>query len=239
MNIRKYKYRIQWIAFVILVGLFIFIALYFEDKKWVSNALQTIGTITGVYLTIIVFFKSKEGADKQFRNHIENLQKLNKEHIEALYSATEKQIFTLQETNEKKIKVLREETDKQIEALQELTKKQIDTLNKTTFEQISSFENEIGKVANKLADNSILLAEILGRELEKSIELYNSAITREEKKYSDLSSWKLLRTPAEKERQLDNQWSRIQQIKKGYDYLMSKYNQVRNYLGYGIKKLNE
>ncbi len=239
MNIKKHNFKIQWIAFIILVGLFVFVAIYFEDKKWIANALQTIGTITGVYLTIIVFFQSKVGADKQFRDHVEHLQRLNKEYVEALYNATERQIKTFQETNTQKITALKEETDRQINALQELTEKQIEALNKTTYEQISSFENEIREFTNRLTDNSILLAEILGRELEKSIELYGNAIKNEEKKYSDLSNWKLLRTPAERESQLNTQWNRIQKIKNGYDYLLTKYNQVRNYLGLGIKQLNE
>ncbi len=220
-----------------MVGLFVFVALYFNDKSWLSNALQTIGTISGVYLTIIVFLQSKEESDKQFRNHLEHLQLLNTRQIEALQTSTDKQIQALQELNAKQITALHELTDKQISALQELTEKQIEALHKTTFEQISFFEQQTREVTNKLSDNSILLAEILGRELEKSLDLYNNAIKAEEAKYSNLSGWKLLRTPAEREQQLTNQWNRIQQIKKGYEYLMTKYKQVKEFLGFGQKKL--
>lgn len=237
-KLRQYKWLITWTAFAVMVGLFVFIAIYFNDRPWLSNALQTIGTISGVYLTIIVFLQSKEESDKHFQNQLDHLQRLNAEHIHALQSSTDKQIKTLQEINTKQISALQELTDKQITALQELTEKQIDALHKTTFKQILSFEQQIREVTNKLSDNSILLAEILGRELEKSLDLYNNAIKIEEAKYSNLSGWKLLRTPAERERQLNNQWNRIQQIKKGYEYLMTKYKQLKEFLGFGQKKLN-
>jgi ABC-type lipoprotein release transport system permease subunit len=123
-------------------------------------------------LTLIIFLKSKEESDRQFQNQLNHLQRLNAEHIQALQHSTDKQIKTLQELNAKQISALQELTEKQITALQELTEKQIETIRKTTFDQISSFEQQTREVTNKLTDNSILLAEILARELEKSIELY-------------------------------------------------------------------
>lgn len=206
-KIKKYKWKIHWAAFVLLVLLFIFSAIFFEDKSWIANLLQSIGTIAGIYLTIIIFLHSKEESDKQFREQLEHLQALN---------------------------------EKQISALQYLTEKQIEALNKATIEQISSFEMQIKEVTNKLSDNSILLAEILGRELEKSIEVYNSAVQNEKAKYKNLSQWKLLRTPEEREQQLKNQLTRIEKLKQGFEYLVNKYNQVRQYLGYKEQEgLNE
>lgn len=171
-KILQFKWLIIWTVFALIVALFVFIAIYFNDIPWVSNALQTIGTISAVYLTLIIFLKSKEESDRQFQNQLNHLQRLNAEHIQALQHSTDKQIKTLQELNAKQISALQELTEKQITALQELTEKQIETIRKTTFDQISSFEQQTREVTNKLTDNSILLAEILARELEKSIELY-------------------------------------------------------------------
>jgi len=75
--------------------------------------------------------------------------------------------------------------------------------------------------------------------LEKSLDYYGSAIKKEEAKYSDLSGWKLFRTKEEREQQLNNQWNRIQAIKRGYDYLVDKYKHVKQFLGIDQKKLNE
>src|SRR5258705_6385653 len=178
-NLKRHKWIIHWTAFAALVGLFAFVAIRFEDSPWVSNVLQTVGTIAGIYLTIIIFFKTKEESDKQFREHLEHMIQLNTKQIEALQHST----------------------DKQISVLQESTEKQIEALHKTTFEQISSFEKQISEVTAKLSDNSILLAEILGRELEKSIDTYSGTIQREKARYDNLSEWKFLRTRQEKEQQ--------------------------------------
>src|SRR5690606_26289752 len=217
---KKHKWIIHWCTLGLLVVLFLLVAIFFEDKSWVGNVLQTIGTVAGIYLTLIIFLYSKEESDKQFREHLEHLQNLNLNQIEALQNSTEKQLKTLQELNAKQIKtlhdlnakqieVLQEVTEKQINALFEITEKQIEALHKTTYDEISSFEKQMTEVTNKLADNSILLAEILGRELEKSMEAFGAAIQREEAKYHDLTKFKLLRTPAEREQQLSNQKNRI------------------------------
>lgn len=259
-TIKKHKWIIHWCAFSGLAAVFVLFAVFYEDKTWIGNVLQAIGTVTGIYLTLIIFLHSKEGSDKQFKEHLDHLQNLNHKQIEALQgstekqiaalqdfnakqieallSSTEKQIATLQELNAKHIDALQNVTEKQITALQDLTEKQITALHKTTSDEISAFEKQTVSVTNKLSDNSVLLAEILGRELEKSISLFNDAIVREEARYKDLSGFKLLRTKEEKQEQLDTQWNKIEQIKRGYDYLVNKYNQVKSFLGFGHKGLN-
>jgi hypothetical protein len=236
--IYKYKWVINWVAFAILIGIFIFIAIQYENRTWLPNVLQALGTISAVYLSLIIFLQSKEGSDKQFRQQLDHLQQLNAKQIIALQASTDRQINALQELNSKQIVALQDLTDKQISALQELTERQIEALQRTTFDQISSFEKEIKEVTNRLSENSILLAEILGRELEKSIDLFNGVIQNEQAKYDDLSGWKILRTPEEREVQLKNQLVRIEQLKKAVDYLLEKYNNVRKFLNFGQRKLN-
>lgn len=205
-KIIKNKWLIHWLSFGLLIFIFVFTAVVFQRENWIGNVLQTVGTIAGIYLTIIIFLNSKEDSDKQYRKHLENLQKLNA---------------------------------KQIEVMQELTAKQIAALQKSTNDEISSFEKQITEVTNKLTDNSILLAEILGRELEKALGLYENAIKKEQKKYKNLSDWKLLRTIEERELQLNIQWDRIEYIKNGYNYLVDKYNQLKKFLRIDQKSLDE
>jgi hypothetical protein len=198
-KIKKHKWTIHWVAFSILITLFVFVAFLFEDKPWLGNVLQSLGTVSGIYLTIIIFFHTKEESDKQNKQYLEYLQLLN---------------------------------SKQIDALQKATEQQIEALQKSTSDQISAFEKQISEVTEKLSENSIILAEILGRELEKSIEVYSKSLKKEEAKFKELADWKLLRTPAEKEQQLEMQKKRILTFRNLYNYLVDKYNSVRQYLGY-------
>ncbi|MEQ6166153.1 hypothetical protein AAOE16_03070 [Ekhidna sp. MALMAid0563] len=202
----KHKWKFHWCMLIILVGLFGFIAFKFEDQTWISNTLQTLGTIIGVYLTIIIFLQSKAESDIQFQEHISALQELNAKQIEALYGATEKQV---------------------------------DAIQKNTLEEISAFEKQIGEVTQQLANNSVLLAEILGRELEKAIEIHEHTVRREEKRFQNLSEWKLLRTEEEKQNQLANQWQQLEKVRQGYEYLRGKYFELRKFLGYNDQSMLE
>lgn len=224
------KWFLLWGILILLIAVFIFSAISYENEKWIGNLLQTIGTISGVYLTIVIFLHSKEESDKQFREQINHLQQLNQAQITELQNATNLQINAFRDITQEQIKASQESTQLQIEAFQKETERHIETLREVTFEQISSFEKQITEVTNKLSDNSILLAEILGRELEKAISHYQTVLNQENAKYNNLSEWKFLRTPQEREQQLNNQLNRINQIKKGWEYLVEKYKQVKHFL---------
>lgn len=238
-KLKKYKWRFYWFIFGLMACLIVLLAIFFEDKAWLGNALQTLCTISGIYATILMYLHSQEGSEFQFRQQLEHLQRLNTVEIEALKESTEKQIGILQKLTDKQIRALRNLTEKQIQAIHKATEGQIDALQKNTIDQIKSFEKQTTEIASKLSDNSILLAEILGRELEKAIELYTHAYNQEEAKYKDLSGWKLLRTDIERKNQLDNQGKRIEAIRRGYEYLMEKYNNLRKFLGYGTKSIEQ
>ena len=137
------------------------------------------------------------------------------------------------------INQLQELNKRQIDSLTENTQKEIEALHNLTYEQISSFEQQISSVTNKLSDNSILLAEILGRELEKAINLYNQTLQKEKTKYKDLSRFKIGRTKEEREFQINNQLNRIQQIQNSFNYLMKKYNGLKKILGINNNKITK
>lgn len=217
---RKHKWILHWSALMIIVAVFIFLALFFEDKPWIGNILQTVGTIAGVYLTILIFLISKEGSDKQFRAHLEELQKLNTNQINALEKTTNRQIEKLQELNERHIDELNNSTQRQVDVIQE-----------STYAQISAFEKQITEVTNELTNNSILLAEILSGELEKLISRQNESLARENQRLTKLQNWKLLRTPEERDNQLKHQFNRIKNLQNWNHSLVRKYREVRKYLG--------
>jgi ABC-type multidrug transport system fused ATPase/permease subunit len=197
-DFKKHKWKICWAAFILLVIVFVYVAIFLEDRPWIGNVIQIMSTVLALYITVIIFLQSKAESDQQFRRQLDHLQELNASQIEALHKTTERQIEALKES---------------------------------TFNQIASFEKQTNEIASKLSDNSILLAEILGRELEKSIEITEVKVQQEENKYADLSSWKLLRTTEEKEAQLTRQRNRLTQVKKMYEYLVKKYQELRNYFG--------
>jgi len=119
-SLKQHKWTIHWSIFVLLIVLFVLTAIFYENRIWVGNVLQTQGTVIGIYLTIIIFLFSKEDSDKQFREHLEELQKLNLKQIQAVQSSTQQQVTTLQELNGKQIEALQSSTEKQIYTLQDL-----------------------------------------------------------------------------------------------------------------------
>ena len=204
MRFKKYKWLFYWIVFALMIGVLIFISFYFKDTIWIGNAIQTFGIVIGVYGSLLVFLKSKEDGDIQFREHLEHLQKLN---------------------------------TKEIEALQRATEKQIEALHQSTYRQISSFEQQTKEIANKLSENSILLAEILGKELERAISESTAMMEKAERDYSKLQGFQLFRTEKEKKDQLEKQKGIISILKQWIDFWSTKYERLKNYFGFNEKLL--
>ena len=200
------KWKFYWLVFIILVCMFIFLAIFFEDKKWIGNALQTLGSISGVYATVLVFLHSKQSSDKQFREQLDYLQMLNAQQIEALHYSTEKQI----------------------NKLQELTEKQITALSENTAKQIQTYSGETKKIINELIDNSILLGEILKRELEKAILQTDQQIKDAETRLQAIKGFVLGRTDVEKARQLNEHNSFLEWLRNWRIRLYNKYQLLLN-----------
>lgn len=202
--LKEYKWVIHWSFFSIIIIVLIIITLFSKKTEWIKDMIQTLATISGIYITLIIFLQSKEESDEQFREQINQLQQLNQ---------------------------------KQIDTLTLNTQKQIETIQNSTSEQVSSFEHEINIVVNKLSDNSILLGEILARELEKAIQLYNKTLEKETSKYKSLLSFKIGRTKEEREIQIKKQLQILDNIRKGFNSLVNKYQNLRNHFG-NNNKLN-
>src|SRR5260221_13393600 len=204
-DLKRHKWPFYWGIFVTLIILLILLTISFEDRLWIGNAIQTIGTIVGLYASILIFLQSREESDRQYQTHLEHMKDMNMNEIETLKSGTEREIEIHQEVMGKQIAALHELTERQIMALQKATEKQIDTIQKSTFEQINSCEKQTTEIVTKLSDNSILLAEILGRELEKAISQTTSLMQQAEKEYLKLEEFQIGRSSQQKAVQLERQ----------------------------------
>lgn len=229
-KLKNKKWNFFYFFLVLMVLALVYVAIDYAEKSWLPNALQTIAIIIGLLSTFLIFFKSNEDSEKKNTENLKNLQKFNSDHIKALQIATEKQIETLRELNVFHINALKESTSSQIRAVQELTEKQINALHNTTNIQISAFENEISEVVTKLSDNSIILGEILGRELEKSLEYYNRLLASEKRLYKEAYGFKVFRTDEERNREISLRSKRIKGFQSLILVLNEKYKLVKEFL---------
>ncbi len=205
--IKQKKWTLAWIPFGALLLITLFFAAAFEDKAWLPNVLQTMGITITVYASIALYLHSQEQSKRD----------------------TERQMLHMQQLFQQQIDALVESTQKQMDHLQELTEKQIDTLKTTTDEQINAFENQTNGMIRELADSSILLSEILGRQLEDAIANQEAIYNQAAGAFNQASNFKLLRTKQEREQQMQQHEARLTKLKQGYDYLMTKYNQLKNF----------
>lgn len=233
--LKRNKWVIYWAVFGAMLLYITYLTFFLSDKQWLGNVLQTLCTVAGLFAAILMYLKSKEDGDIQFSAQQIKLQELHNAQLEALRAGTERQLETFKDLIERQINEIKRSTDTEIEALREATEKQVNTLQTVTYEQISVFESQMSDVTIKLSDNSILLAEILGRELEKAIQIYTDVFNQENIKYKDLASWKLLRTDDQRKAQLDAQFQKLEFIRKGHEYLLDKYNKLKTFLKLGSK----
>lgn len=130
--------------------------------------------------------------------------------------ATREQMEHLQQLNQEEIAEMRK-----------LFQQQMDHFAAQTNRQISEYSRETLKVMSKLEENSLLLGEILKRNLEEAIGDFDERIAHAEHDLHDAASWKLLRTPEEKAQQLEQRRNRLQQLTGWRAYLYGKYERLR------------
>ncbi|HRF78697.1 MAG TPA: hypothetical protein PL070_01290 [Flavobacteriales bacterium] len=129
---------------------------------------------------------------------------------------------------------LQQLNQQEIEAMRELFQKQIDALAANTNRQIQQHAHETNRVVQKLENNSILLAELLSKQLEDTLRDTDDEITVEEKRLSDLNGWKLFRTPQEKQVQLTQQHGALNWLRQWRNYWWQKYDQLKRHFGPGL-----
>jgi hypothetical protein len=154
-KLRKHKWLLNWLALSIFCLDFILFAITFEDKPWIGNVLQTIGTTIGIYLTLIIFFFSKEDSDKQFANQLEHLQNLTAKQIEALQLSTEKHIEALHKATSEEIIAFEKQTNDIVTKLTDNSVLLGEILNRSLESELNNINNIIAheqKSYSKLND---------------------------------------------------------------------------------------
>jgi len=126
-------------------------------------------------------------------------------------------------------------TNLQISKYQELVEQQIKAIQENTDKQINNYVEQTSYLVNELRNNSVLLAEILNQQLEDSIIKTQQEIKKANRKYSNTKEWKLLRTPEEKEQQLERMKNFLDWLEYRRVQFIEKYEKVKRFLG--IKKL--
>lgn len=121
-------------------------------------------------------------------------------------------------------------TREQMDHMQALTQKQIDALAANTNRQIQEYSRETTKVVSKLSENSLLLAELLKRELEEAIGENNDLHERAEKEFKKAHQRQFLRTPDERAAQIAQSGRFLERVKAWGQYLNRKYqNLIANF----------
>lgn len=129
----------------------------------------------------------------------------------------------------------------QIDKLQELTNDQILAFKEAINEQILSFEtgiqaqidnysDETVKVVRQLKDNSIILAKSLQNQLENDYKKINKELNTARNNFTERKRWKLLRTPATKNAEIQR-WERyIAALENQLKYLKDKWDNTNDYI---------
>lgn len=129
---------------------------------------------------------------------------------------------------------LQQLNQQEIEAMRELFQRQIDALAENTNKQIQQHAEQTNRVVQKLENNSILLAELLSKQLEDTLRETDEQIATEEKRLRDLNGWKWLRTPEEKRVQLTQQHGALNWRRRWRQYWGQKYDQLKQHFGPGL-----
>lgn len=117
-------------------------------------------------------------------------------------------------------------TREQMDHMQALTQKQIEALAANTDRQIQQYSSETLKVVSKLGENSLLLAELLKRELEEAIGDNNANLEHAERAYQKAQGFLIGRTQVERATQLQQHQNFIQRLRGWGGYIQRKYNNL-------------
>jgi hypothetical protein len=131
---------------------------------------------------------------------------------------------------ERQINALSENTDKRIKAISENTDRQIHELQRLTGKQIEHYQQETQKLVEQLKDNSELLAGILQRHLEDTIEETQKELKAAEHDLNEAKNFKIFRTDKEKEIQIQNKTTFVQRIGKKLNYVKGQYSKLMSFI---------
>lgn len=218
--VRENKWFLIWSVFGIAVVSFVCYVIIHISKNDFNAALLQFGSILiPLFAAIIIMLQNNEQIAESTKIQVEHLQKLNDREIDELQKLFQKQIDTLVES-----------TNKQIEEFRKMTNEQIKSFQETSSKQIQSNAEQTQQVVAELKENSVLLAEILKRQLEEAIVDFEHRLQNANGTLKNLAEFKLFRTEAEKKQQIDKQTKVVAKISEWLNYLREKYKGVKRFL---------
>ncbi len=119
-------------------------------------------------------------------------------------------------------KALREQMDH----IKEQTDKQIAAIAANTNRQITEYSRETLKVVSKLEENSLLLGEILKRNLENVIDDYEVRETEANNALAKAEGFQLLRTPEQKAAEIQQWNSHLERVRSVKNFFVTMYHRV-------------
>jgi hypothetical protein len=218
---KKNKWTFWWILFGAFVIIFIIYIIEHISKNDFNTALLQFGSILiPLFAAIIIMLQNNEQIDKSTKVQLDHLQRLNDREIDEMQKLFQMQMDSLAES-----------TNRQIEEFRKMTNEQIKSLQGNTVKQIQSNTEQTQKIVDELTDNSVLLAEILKREIEKAILDNNSKIQNAYNRLSKAKSFQLLRTDEDKAKEIKEIEESIKWLEGWGMRLDKKHKQIENIFG--------
>ncbi len=241
LNLKKYRWALAWCCYALLIGVFVFFVTEYNTQPWFPTILQIFGLIIPIYPTILIFIQSRAAGQKDMQLQLQHFQNLNQQEIDAMQAMFQQQIDAINTSANNQIAEFKNTTNNQIEAIHNSTKlqldeqnkftnQQIEALNAATQQQIENYAQQTSQVVSRLEDNSILLAEILLRQLEDKLGELKNMLSSANTDYQNLKSWQLLRLPQDREMQLTRQKNFIARIEKAISYINEKCQKIKEFL---------
>jgi hypothetical protein len=129
--------------------------------------------------------------------------------------ATREQMAHLQKLNQEEIAEMRI-----------LFQRQMDHMAEQTNRQIMEYSRETLKVVSKLEENSLLLGEILKRNLENAIDDYEGREADANHALVKAESFQLLRTPEQKAAEMQRRRAHLERVRSVKNFFVDMYHRV-------------
>ncbi len=129
--------------------------------------------------------------------------------------ATREQMEHLQQLNQEEIAEMRT-----------LFQQQMDHLSEQTNKQIREYSRETLKVVSKLEENSLLLGEILKRNLENVIDDYEKREAEANQALFKAENFQLLRTPEQKSAEIQQWRLHLERVRNVKNFFVNMYHRV-------------
>lgn len=114
----------------------------------------------------------------------------------------------------------------QLDHLQRMNREAMDHLSAQTNRQITEYSRETLKVVSKLEENSLLLGEILKRNLENVIDDYEEREKEANNGLAKAESFQLLRTPEQKAAEIQQWRLHLERVRGLKNFFVNMYHRV-------------